>query len=316
LLAGLGGGIGLVYVLDILDDRFRSPEELRSQLGAPVLAMVRQMDDLQALGLQGIHVHVTPDAVTSEAFRTLRTTLAFAQEDTTRMVISSAEPGDGKTTVMANLAVSFVQSGKKTLLIDADLRRPGLTNLMGMKGQSGLTDLLSGAGPVPECASQLVRQTDLAGFDFLPAGPRRPNPAELLNGSRLADLLAWAESIYDQILIDSPPALAASDASIIGRLVDGVVLVVQPRKNQRRLVLRAAESFTSLGVNLLGVVVNRVTADKADAIYGYSSYGYGYGYGYGDGYGSESESETQTNVVPMQPAGELTDSAQVPRRVA
>ena len=95
----------------------------------------------------------------------------------------------------------------------------------------------------------------------------------------MAELLAWAESDYDQILIDSPPTLAANDASIIGRLVDGAILVVQPAKNRRRLVTRAAEAFTSLGVNLLGVVVNRVGDDKQDTIYADAS---NYGYGYGD----------------------------------
>ena len=148
---------------------------------------------------------------------------------------------------------------------------------------------------MPELASQLVRHTDLAGFDFLPAGPRRPNPAEPARWLRLADF-SLGRIAPDQILIDSPPALAASDASIIGRLVDGVVLVVQPRKNQRRLVLRAAESFTALGVNLLGVVVNRVTADKGDSIYGYSSYGYGYGYGYGEGYGQDADGDAPTRA--------------------
>src|SRR6185295_17706948 len=142
LTIGLIGGLALVYTLDVLDDRFRSPEELRAQLGVPVLAMVRQMEDLQTVGLDSIMVHVAPDAVESEAFRTMRTTLAFTSQDTSRLVVSSAEPGDGKTTVLANLAVSFVQSGKRTLLIDADLRRPGLSAMMGLKGQVGLSDLL------------------------------------------------------------------------------------------------------------------------------------------------------------------------------
>jgi capsular exopolysaccharide synthesis family protein len=289
---GLGGsvlGLALVYVIDILDDRFRSPEELRAQLGAPVLAMVRQLDDLHVEGIEGLHVYVKPDAVETEAFRTLRTALAFSGDETSRLVISSSEPGDGKTTVLANLACSFAQSGKRTLLIDADMRRPGLTNQMGLKGQPGLSDLLISDEPIAEIAAQLLRPQPLEGLDFIPAGPRRPNPAEMLSSARLADLVAWAEGEYDQILIDSPPALAATDSSIIGRLVDGIVLVVQPRKNQRRLVMRAAEGLTDVGVNLVGVVVNRIGADKEDKIYGYGgSYGYGYGYGYG-GYGNDSE---------------------------
>lgn len=323
LLGGLGAGLALVYALDILDDRFRSPEELRAQLGVPVLAMVRQMEELHTVGLESVHVHIAPDAVESEAFRTMRTTLAFANQDSSRIVVSSAEPGDGKTTVLANLAVSYAQTGKKTLLIDADMRRPGLSAMMGLKGQGGLTDVLLSSGDIHECARQHVRNLGITHLDFLPAGPRRPNPAELLAGARLADLLAWAEAHYDQVLIDSPPALAASDASIIGRLVDGLVLVVQPKKNQRRLVMRAVESFTTVGVTLLGIVVNRISSQKSDTIYGYGAgYGYGYGYGYADGYHQEVEQPLAfepdaREVEPQTLAAERAMTPRiVPRRVA
>ena len=308
VFGGTGIGMAVVYAIDILDDRFRSPEELRAQLGTPVLAMVRQLEDLQTVGLDGVQVHIKPDSVESEAFRTLRTALAFSGEETSRLVISSAEPGDGKTTVLANLACSFVQAGKRTLLIDADMRRPGLTGLMGMKGQSGLSDLLVSDEPVSEQILQLLRKQSLEGLDFLPAGPRRPNPAEMLGGTRLADLLAWAESEYDQILIDSPPALAATDSSIIGRMVDGIVLVVQPKKNQRRLVMRAAEGLTDVGVNLLGVVVNRVGGDQEDKIYGYGS---GYGYGYGYGYGGDADEAHGSPESPDESAEDSTDGNQV-----
>ena len=303
LAAGLAGGLGLIYILDVLDDRFRSPDELRTQLGIPVLAMVRQMEELHSVGLENIHVHVSPDAVVSEAFRTLRTTLAFSGKETSRLVISSSEPGDGKTTVLSNLAMSFCQAGKRVLLIDADMRRPGMSSQMGLKGQSGLSDFLVTTEPVAESAAAQVRVMG-GGLDFIPAGARRPNPAELLSGPRFAELLAWAEANYDQVLVDSPPALAATDTAIIGQLVDGVILVVQPQKNRRRLVVRAAETFTSVGVDLIGVVINRIGNDSKDAVYGYGTeYGYGYGYGYGAGYGQESQDDnSQPNSVPRRVA--------------
>ena len=269
----LGLGFGAVYVLDILDDRFRTPEELSAQLNAPILAMVRQMQASSASGIDAIRAHAMPDAVESEAFRTLRTTLAFSGRDTSRLILSSSEPGDGKTTVTANLAASIAHSGKRTLLIDADMRRPGLTTLLGLKGRPGLGDLLAGAGDVGAEATARIVATGIENLDVVPAGPRRANPSELLSGSRMVDLLAWAESRYDQILVDSPPILAAADSGIIGRLVDGLVLVVSPQKNQRRLVMRATDSLANVGVSLLGVVVNRITSDK--------DHGYGYGYGYG-----------------------------------
>ncbi len=294
--AGLTIGLGLVYTLDTLDDRFRSPEDLRDQLGVPVLAMVRRLTNLEPFGLGSLQVHSAPHRPRAR-HSTLRTTLAFSPHDTARLAISSAEPGDGKTTVLANLAVSFAQAGKKTLLIDADLRRPGLTNLLLMKGISGLSDLLVSDAPLIELAAGTIRNSGIDGLDVLPAGLRRSNPAELLAGPRLGELLAWAETIYDQILIDSSPLLAASDATIVGRLVDGLILVVQPLKNPRRNVVRAAEGFSSLKIKLLGVVLNRIGAEKGD-IYGYGS-GYGYGYGYEPTDGSEGNETDESAPVSV-----------------
>lgn len=310
VVAGLGLGLGLIYVLDVLDDRFRSPEELRTQLGVPVLAIVRQMQDLHTVGLQGVQVHVSPHGAESEAFRTLRTTLAFSDQETTRLVVSSAEPGDGKTTVLSNLAVSYAQSGKRTLMIDADMRRPGLTTLLGMKGQSGLSDVLVMSGDLLQTGVVQVQSLALEGLDFLPAGTRRPNPAELLAGPRLAELLSWAESRYDQILIDSPPGLVANDAAMIGRLVDGLVLVVSPKISQRRLVMRAVDGLTGVGIKLLGIVVNRIGADKDDAVYGY---GHEYGYEYGGGYTTD---DATTPNVADQPSDDDDDLGLAARRAA
>ncbi|MEX0979419.1 MAG: polysaccharide biosynthesis tyrosine autokinase [Pirellulales bacterium] len=317
---GLGLGLALVYVLDILDDRWRSPDELRTRLGAPVLAVVRQMRELHSVGLEAVQMHASPDSAETEAFRTLRTTLAFSSHDSTRIVVTSAEPKDGKTTVLSNLAVACVQSGKKILVIDADMRRPGLSSLMGVKGHKGLSDILVSSTPLTEIIAQFVSSSGLSGLDVLPAGPRRPNPSELLSSPRMADLLAWAETVYDQVLIDSPPVLVASDTSIVGRLVDGVVFVVQPNKNRRRLVMRAAETLTGVGIKLLGIVVNRVGADSND-VYGYGA-GYGYGYGQGDTQDAEegASADATTATDPQTtPAGlyvrPLSKGARGPRTV-
>ncbi len=275
LAGGLAVGMTLVYVLDILDDRFRSAEEMHQQLGIPVLAMVRQLHAPQTEGIDALQVHIEPNSPESEAFRTLRTALALADRQAKHIVISSAEPSDGKTTVLANLAVSYAQSDKKTLLIDADLRRPGLTVMMGMRGAKGLSCIIRGDGDVAKTAMGHIKASGIEGLDVLSSGPRSANPAELLANQRFSELLAWAETAYDQILIDSPPTLATSDTAMIGRLVDGVVIVVQPEKNRRRMVTRAIESLATLKIPLLGIVVNRV---GADGDHGYYSYGYGYGY--------------------------------------
>lgn len=308
LLGGLGLGLLLVYVLDTLDDRFRSVEELQSQLGAAVLSVVRPLPVRHTVGAEALQIYVEPDAAESEAFRTLRTALSLAEHESRQIVVTSTEPGDGKTTVMANLAVCYAQSAKRTLLIDADLRRPGLTTLLGMRGVDGLSSVIRGAQDVIELAGMHIRASGIAGLDVLPAGPRPTNPAELLASVRFSELLAWAETVYDQILIDSPPVLAASDAALIGRLVDGVMLVVQPAKNRRRMVMRAVEGLNILKIPLLGMVVNRVGADDDSNYYGYGS-GYAYDYREGDVKTASELGETPDPLIDQ-------DEMAQPRRVA
>ncbi len=286
MFLGIAAGLAIIYVLDLLDDRFRSPEEMQTQLGVPVLAMVRKLEPLNQVGPGGIHVHVEPTGVEAESFRTLRTALAFAAGGASRLVVTSTEPGDGKTTISVNLGTTIAQSGKRTLLIDADMRRPGLTPLVNLRGQRGLSTILRDSAPLADSIRHNLVSDFLPNLDVIPSGPRPVNPMELLADNRFSDLLAWAETIYDQVVIDSPPVLAVSDSAVIGRLVDGVVLTIRPEKNRRRLVVRAVESFPPLGVNILGLVINNVDAEKNQ-----DYYGYGYGYGYSYEYGHEPASE-------------------------
>jgi len=329
LFLGLFSGGLIIFIQDALDDRFRSPDDVTMRLGVPTLAMVAQLESPADHGLEAVQAFVSPNAPETEAFRTLRTALSFNADETRQLVVSSAEPGDGKTTMLANLGVSIAQSGKKVLMIDADLRRPGLTNLFAMKKEQGLSDILRTEEDVAEFARKHVRGLAQEGLDILPSGPRRPDPAELLTSQQLGDLLAWAETHYDQILIDSPPVLAASDVMLLGRMSDGVVLVINPDKNHRRIVTRAFESLHAMKVNVLGVVANRIDAEKT------KGYGYGYGYSYSYQYGEsdverQAAAEEMTEGAPMipppasvpHPAAQYPPAAQgdpaaiVPRKVA
>jgi polysaccharide biosynthesis transport protein len=287
LFFGVVTGCAIIYLLDTLDDRFRSPEEIRIQIGVPVLSMIRQMKTSDEVGLNAVQTFTHPNGVESESFRTLRTALSFNDDDTQRLVVSSTEPGDGKTTVMANLAVAFAQAGKRTLVIDADMRRPGMSTLLALRGTSGLSTLLRDDKPIAESILENLSHTEAPGLDVLPCGPRPINPAELLIGDRFAELLAWAETQYDQILIDAPPVLAVTDPAIVGRLSDGLILVVRPDKNRRKMVIRAAETLASLKCKLVGIVVNHLSGEREG---GYE-YGFGYGYGYGYGYGHDERPE-------------------------
>jgi len=306
LVGGTCVGSLIAYIQDVLDDRFNSPEELSTQLGVPVLAMVRNLDPLPGEGFATVHTHALPTAVEAEAFRTLRTSLSLGGDACDRILISSSEPGDGKTTISANLSVAFAQAGKRTLVIDADLRRPGFTALVNLKGQPGVADVLASDQPPQVTAPPLVYQTEVEGLHVLPAGLRRPNPAELLSSKAFVELLAWADSQYDRVIVDCPPVLAVSDAQIVGQLVDGAILVVRPEKNHRRSVMRAVDSFHATGCHVLGIVANGLSNDSAD--------GYGYGYSYDDGYGhdtetpaielpsdSEASSQTTAPTLPFPP---------------
>jgi len=321
VMLGLTGGAFIIYALDAVDDRFRSPEELQEYLSTRILAMIRKHQSLDGSGAQALQVNVSPDAVESEAFRTLRTTLAFSNESCRRIVVTSSEPSDGKTTVLSNLGASYAQSGRRTLLIDCDLRRPGLTTLFDMRTRPGVSEILRSQDEVDAIASQCIASTGVDGLDVLPSGRRPPDSSELLSRDRFADLIAWADAIYDQVLVDSPPMLAANDAAIVSRVVDGTLVVVRPEKNSRRAVSRTLEEVVALGANLLGVVVNGVDREQNDEYYANGGYGYGYGYAYGDP-SHEHDNETDMDDLllkfpksPVSPGGEADDVATVaPRR--
>ncbi|MBL8848595.1 MAG: polysaccharide biosynthesis tyrosine autokinase [Planctomycetaceae bacterium] len=286
ILCGSAAGAALAYISDLLDDRFRSPDELSEELGGQILAVIRP------LPIGAGRTVTEANAPEMEAFRTLRTTLTFSG-DRRRVAFTSAEPGDGKTTVISHVAASYGLAGRRTLVIDADLRKPGLSNLFRLRGLPGLSDILRSTHDIDELCAARIKSTDVANVDILPCGPKPSDPLELLSRPRLDDLLGWAESRYDQVLIDTPPILAASDAAVVGRLTDGVILVVQPIKNDRRLLIRAADDLRLMNVPLVGIVANNVDDSVSD---GYGGYGQPYGYGYG--FGDEDEHETTTIATP------------------
>ncbi|HEY4760879.1 MAG TPA: polysaccharide biosynthesis tyrosine autokinase [Thermoguttaceae bacterium] len=271
---GFGAALGLVTILDALDDRFRSMEELQNRLGVTVLTVIQRLKAPETTGLQALAMFATPTAAECEGFRTLRTALTLTHQEVRHLLITSIESGDGKTTTIANLAVCYAQADKRTLLIDADLRRSGLTNLLNMRGTNGLSEILRLDGNVERLAGDHIRASGVKGLDVLPAGPRPANPAELLAGPRFSQLLSWAGTVYDMVLIDTTPALITADPAIISRVADGVVMVVQPAKNRRRQVIRMVERYTLLKLPVLGIIVNATGSEVQDAYYGYHYHGY------------------------------------------
>ena len=271
LALGLCLSLVTVLVLEALNDRFRSVDELQERLKVAVLGVIRHVDLPAAKGAKSLLMHATPNAPECEGYRTLRTALGMTHEKARLMLISSAESSDGKTTTVANLAVCYAQFGKQVLLIDGDLHRTGLTQLFEMRGVRGLSEVLRGEEEISVVAPKNIRRSVIKGLDVLAAGPRSLNPSELLAGPRLSQLLSWAMGVYDYVFIDSTPALITSDPAIIAHVIDGVLILVRPSKNRRRLISHIIERFDLLKIPVLGLVVNADGLDK-EVGYQYGDY--------------------------------------------
>ena len=288
----IGSAVALVisWSVDQLNGKFDSVEALQQDLGQPPVAVVGEIPAARKPGLQGVHLLENPSTNQSESIRTLRASLGFARNETTCLAVTSSEPGDGKTTVISNLAVSFAQSKARCLIIDADVRKPGLSKLFGVRGKPGLSDVLRSDGNVPELMQDNVLSSELENLDYLPCGMKTLDPTAILASSRMEEIVGWAMNHYDQVLVDCPPALIASDAVIVGRVVDSMLVVIRPQKNQRKLTQRTLALLKTSGVEVAGYVLNGTSAAFDKSLYGY---GYGAAYGYGE------QEEAEENLIAM-----------------
>ena len=220
-----------------------------------------------------------PKCVQSEAYRAVRTAIYFSAHAKGQKIfqVSSPRAGDGKSTTALNLALSMAESGQKVLVIDADFRRPRIHKMLALENERGLWDVIERDMEIPDA----VQASGIDNLSVLTTGGRPSNPAELLTSSRFKELLDAVREIYDFVIIDTPPVLAVTDACVVAPRVDGVLLVLRLTKSSRVTAVHAAETLTSLGVNLLGVLINAVSSGSA---YGYGYAGYKYGYGYGGSY--------------------------------
>lgn len=211
-----------------------------------------------------------PKSPAAEAFRTLRTNLQFAALDRPlrTVLITSAGPGEGKTTVAANLGVAMAQSGSKVIVLGADLRKPSVHQILGVRNTIGLTNVLTGAVSWEDA----LQSTDVEGLYVLPAGPVPPNPAELLASGRMHELLNQLQNACDMVIIDAPPAIAVTDAGVLSRWADGVLLVVSLGITPRDVAKAAKEQLIQVGARILGLVVNRMSGESGYYYYYYHRY--------------------------------------------
>lgn len=260
LLGGvLGGmvGVAAALLIALLDTRVRNEEILAEAGGDPVLGVVTASP---LLANRAIAVAREPLSTTAEEFQRIRSALTFANvsSQVRVLLVTSGMPGDGKSSVAVNLAMTLAGQQRSVLLIDADLRRPRAHEHAGIDGSVGLTSVLVGEVDV-EVAAHSVRGTTL---DVLPAGEIPPNPAELLTSHRMGELIESVSGRYSYIVVDTPPVLSVADTNLLLPLADGVILVVDARRTRRAGLAKSVRSLETAGGRILGTVLNRARRDR------------------------------------------------------
>jgi capsular exopolysaccharide synthesis family protein len=210
---------------------------------------------------------INPKSPISEAYRTLRTNIDFSSIDEPLKVImlTSAGPGEGKSTTAANLAVAFAQSDKKVLIIDADLRKPTLHHTFVKTNLWGLTNIIAGQTSINE----VISDTHIENLHLLTSGPIPPNPSEILASRKMSALLEEIKLIYDMIIIDTPPALAVTDAQIVATKCDGVILVIDSGKVKREVAMKVKAGLEHVKARVLGAVLNNIDRKNGESYYYY-----------------------------------------------
>jgi capsular exopolysaccharide synthesis family protein len=301
LVVGIGLGLAAVFLLEYLDRTLKTTEDVDRVLKVPVLAVVpdlasraasrrdayygyyygkpsrrsqtRLAADLKEASRRGevkieLVPHTRPRLAVSEAYRSLRTSLLLSSADGLHsIVVTSAIPGEGKTSTAVNLAVVLAQLGRDVLLVDGDLRKPRLHEVFGVSNRSGLVNYLTGNPP-----EALFGRTSVPNLCLTPAGPIPPNPAELLASKRMREFLALAREHFAFVVIDSPPALPVTDSAVLGSMVDGVVLCVGAGVVLREDARSCRERLRLADAKVLGASLNYYRERRARYSGGYRHY--------------------------------------------
>ena len=308
-LIGLGLGIGLTFLMEFFDDSIKNPDVLE-RMGLPILAIIPEISSkevqMRPLPLNGngrgemspesdgsesrLVAHLDPKSPISEAYRTLRTNIQFQKLNSKHgtILVTSSTPKEGKSTTIANLAITMAQMGSRTLLVDTDLRRPVVHSIFNLKKDKGITNYLMGKLNLQE----IVKPTFVDNLFAVTSGPLPPNPSELLSSEDMDRFIKDVKENFDLILFDSPPIIAVTDAAILSTKIDALILVIKAHQTQKNAIKRAKNLLDKVNANIMGCLLNSVNVDRA-----YGSYYYYYYYHYYSYYGHDLKRRKKTNTV-------------------
>jgi len=283
-------GIGLAFFFEYLDNTVKIPEDIREHIKIPYLGLTPlfSTNDKDELGREVSPELITsrnPMSTASESYRGIRTNIFFSSAEAVphAILITSAGSQEGKTIVSSNLAVTMAQIGSPVIILDCDMRKPRVHKVFDIKNAHGVSNLLTGNGTVKEA----INHTGIPHLDVIPCGPIPPNPAEMLGSRRMQMLLKALRKHYAYIIIDSPPSTAVTDAGVISKCVDGVILVVRAGYLPRDVIRNGLAQFEAVGSNILGAILNGVNMERD----GYQYYQYYYSY-----YGTDEEPKPRSRL--------------------
>ncbi|RMF60098.1 MAG: polysaccharide biosynthesis tyrosine autokinase [Calditrichaeota bacterium] len=303
---GIGLGIGLTILLEFFDDSIKNPDELE-RMGLPILSIIPQIsqDELSrpkvAVNGNGelnegeviesqLITHFDPKSPISEAYRTLRTNIQFQNlgTDNLSLLVTSSAPKEGKSTTLANLAITMAQMGSRVLIVDTDLRRPVVHSIFKLKKDKGITNYLMGKLPFED----IVKPSFVENLYIVTSGPLPPNPSELLASEAMENFVQEARNNFDVVLFDSPPIIAVTDAALLSSKVEGVILVIRAHQTQKEAVKRAKTLLDNVHARIIGCLLNSVDIERA-----YGSYYYYYYYHYYSYYGHDLKRRKRTKIT-------------------
>ena len=295
IVGGLAAALGLALFFNFLDDSIKSQEDVENILHLPFLGYIPNIKSISVVE-RDLQSHLHPTSSPAEGFRTLRAAISLAKNaDKLRVVaFSSTIPSEGKSLVASNFAIVTSQTGLKTLLVDADLRRPSVHKAFQLQSPVGLSAYLAGR---TDNMSEFVHTTDIPNLDVICCGAVPPNPSELIGSARMVQFLEEASRRYDRVILDCPPVSAVSDPLIVGAMADGMVFVTKFNKIRREHALRSLQRIQDSGIHLVGLVLNNIDFEGKDSYY--------YSYHY---YQNKYYSSHYRNKSADQPSDKKSDS--------